>query len=157
MTPQRFRVVPGSMRLMPPGKCRRLMRAITQGNRPDPHTPAQRAAIERKRRANNERDRRRFIAAMAGLPDSAFGTIAKPPEYQRLIAGLGRLRRARLFDLWHGEPRRRAARTAHQVFAERRLYGRLWIAALGSILLVNLGSKRVKSGPRLEPRFRVCC
>lgn len=117
-----FGIVPGSMRHLRPGECRRLMRSVTRGNRPDPHTPAQRAAIERRRIAFDERDRERFRRESAHLPTDAFRVI--PPDDHPLLAGLGERRQNEMTIRWFAEPTRRKARTAHAILAERRLYGR---------------------------------
>jgi hypothetical protein len=69
-----------------------------------------RAAIARKRSAQDAEDLRRFISATAHLPDRAFGTIAKPEPFRQLCIGLGRLRRIRMTDLWHDEPARQHPR-----------------------------------------------
>lgn len=87
-----------------------------------PQTPAQRAAIARKRLAAEERDMHRFLAATAHMPDSNF-SLRGHPVLQQLRVGVGRRRSDVLVALWHDEPRRRAERTAHQVLVERRLYG----------------------------------
>lgn len=89
---------------------------------PDPHAPAQRAAIERKRAATEERDRRRFLAATAHMADEEFSIL--PGDDNPLIAGLGRHRDADMTLRWIQEPDRRARRTAHEILSERRLYGR---------------------------------
>lgn len=95
--------------------------AATRGSRSDPHTPAQRAAIERRRMATDERDLERFRRETAHLPTDAFRVI--PPDGHPLLAGLGERRQNEMTIRWFGEPSRRKARTAHQVLAERRLYG----------------------------------
>ncbi len=88
---------------------------------PDPHTPAQRAAIDRKRIATEERDRARFMRETAHMADEDFATL--PPNEHPLVAGLGRCRDTEMTLRWLQEPGRRASRTAHEVIAERRLYG----------------------------------
>jgi hypothetical protein len=87
----------------------------------DPHTPAQRAAIGRKRTATEERDQFRFLVATAHLPDDEFAFIL--PDNRTLFAGMGRHRRTQMHLRWMTEQARRARRTAHEVIAERRLYG----------------------------------
>ncbi|HMQ92482.1 MAG TPA: hypothetical protein PKA33_16065 [Amaricoccus sp.] len=116
MTGPRFR--PGPRSKHPTG------RATPQGigddePGPDPHTPAQRVAIDRKRMAAEERDRRRFLVATAHLPDEEFGYLL--PEHHPICIAIGRHRRHQMWMRWIGERSRRAARTAHQVIAERRL------------------------------------
>lgn len=88
---------------------------------PDPHTPAQRAAIERKRMEAEERDRRRFLAETAHLADEDFGYLM--PDHHPIYIGIGRHRRHQMWMRWIGERSRRAARTAHQILSEQRLYG----------------------------------
>ena len=82
--------------------------------------PPVRPAIERKRAEAIERDIRRFVAAAAHLPDSAFADEPHPIR-EELCAGLGRTRRILMVELWYDELRRRGARTTHEAIAERRL------------------------------------
>lgn len=99
---------------------RSLQDALDYDLKPDPHTPAQRDAIERKRAANEERDQRRFLRETAHMVDEEFLTL--PGDDHPLIAGLGKHRDAEMTMRWLLEPGRRAKRTGHEILTERRLY-----------------------------------
>lgn len=99
----------------------RLYRWIRRLPLPE-QTPAQRAAIARKQAAAIARDWDRFLSATAHMPDSDF-IVGANPVLKQLGLGLGRVRRVELAMRWREEPERRSRRTAHQVLAERRLYG----------------------------------
>lgn len=85
-----------------------------------------RAAIARKRVAPDAEDRRRFIAATAHMPDSEFLDCTGRPIVHtavpsHLLEGCGSRRRRAFARMMRDERHRRAARTAHEVLAERSL------------------------------------
>jgi hypothetical protein len=95
---------------------------VCDRGRPDPRAPAQRAAIEGKRAAARERDLGRFVRATAHLPDAVFEDCnLLGVDSAALVGGLGRRRTEAMWRRWYDEPYRRAARTAHEALAERRL------------------------------------
>jgi hypothetical protein len=107
------------LNLLKPIGARRDTANVVTGPGHDPLTPSQRAAVERKRVAQDAEDMRRFIRATAHLSGA---DISGPIRIDHpLTAGMGSRRRWATMVRWNSESRRRQLRTAHQVIAERRL------------------------------------